>query len=305
MLTARNFFIFNLASSDLLLCFITMPLTLFEILSQYWPFGSSNFVCKGSGYLQAISIFVSTISITAISIDRYQVILYPTTDGLQKYGAIKIIVAIWLISLILSLPIFLNRKIIYYELRPLLEVIFKIDKIYYCIEEWPFDYGRAYYSFFSLIWQYLLPLLIISIAYLQIFCSLKGRNKQQQMRNDRFRKTNILITLIAIIFGLSWLPINLFNLYSDLVLADSSLTDSHIIFYAFCHMVAMSSACFNPLLYGYFNDNFRKGFKEQLKCTLIRQICCTHFEEIENKENRNISHLKTQKTLTTNSTELI
>ena len=69
----RNAFIINLAVSDLLLCLITMPLTLAEVLAQYWPFGNSWLVCKLFGTLQAISIFVSSITITAIALDRYQV----------------------------------------------------------------------------------------------------------------------------------------------------------------------------------------------------------------------------------------
>lgn len=73
MRTARNIFIVNLAVSDLLLCVITMPLTLVEILTKYWPLGQQIFVCKMIGTLQATSIFVSTISITAIALDRYQV----------------------------------------------------------------------------------------------------------------------------------------------------------------------------------------------------------------------------------------
>jgi neuropeptide F receptor len=52
-----------------------MPLTLVEILSKYWPLGRYEILCKLIGTLQATSIFVSTISITAIALDRYQVIL--------------------------------------------------------------------------------------------------------------------------------------------------------------------------------------------------------------------------------------
>ncbi|ROT61423.1 putative neuropeptide Y receptor, partial [Penaeus vannamei] len=71
MRTARNVFIINLAISDLLLCLVTMPLTLMELLTQYWPLGDTPFACKLVGTLQATSIFVSTISITAIALDRY------------------------------------------------------------------------------------------------------------------------------------------------------------------------------------------------------------------------------------------
>jgi len=73
MRTPRNMFIINLAVSDLLLCVITMPLTLMEIVTVYWPLGNHVYLCKMFGSLQAISIFVSTISITAIALDRYHV----------------------------------------------------------------------------------------------------------------------------------------------------------------------------------------------------------------------------------------
>lgn len=73
MRTPRNMFILNLAISDLLLCTVTMPFTLMEIVTKYFPWGNYPFLCKMIGPLQATSIFVSTISITAIALDRYQV----------------------------------------------------------------------------------------------------------------------------------------------------------------------------------------------------------------------------------------
>nr|XP_045598889.1 neuropeptide F receptor-like [Procambarus clarkii] len=86
MRTARNVFIINLAISDLLLCLITMPLTLMELLSQYWPLGDSPFACRLVGTLQATSIFVSTISITAIALDRYHVSLLSRVSLCLRYG---------------------------------------------------------------------------------------------------------------------------------------------------------------------------------------------------------------------------
>ena len=73
MRTARNIFIINLAISDLVLCLVTAPLTLVEIITQYWPLGNTPFLCKLVGVLQATNIFVSTISITAIALDRHHV----------------------------------------------------------------------------------------------------------------------------------------------------------------------------------------------------------------------------------------
>lgn len=62
------------------------------------------------------------------------------------------------------------------------------------------------------------------------------------------------------VFAGSWLPLNVFNIVADfehgLVLA---LDRSGLIF-AVCHLVALGSACANPVLYGWLNDNFRREF---------------------------------------------
>ena len=44
MLTTRNIFIANLAVSDILLCSFSMPLTLVDILTNYWTLGQ-NMAC--------------------------------------------------------------------------------------------------------------------------------------------------------------------------------------------------------------------------------------------------------------------
>ena len=100
MRTVRNVFIINLAVSDLLLCVVTMPLTMMEVLSNTWQLGNSPFLCKMVGSLQAISIFVSTMSIAAIALDRYQLIVYPTQSSCQKAGALTALVTIWIARLV-------------------------------------------------------------------------------------------------------------------------------------------------------------------------------------------------------------
>ncbi|XP_030745452.1 LOW QUALITY PROTEIN: neuropeptide F receptor-like, partial [Sitophilus oryzae] len=226
MRTPRNMFIFNLAVADLLLCTVTMPLTLMEILTKYFPLGNYLFVCKLIGILQATSTYVSTLSITAIALDRYQVIVYPTIESLQIFGAASILSAIWLIAMLLASPLFFIRHLTHHELPMTGNVIFSLD---FCIENWPVDHGRAYYSIFSLIFQYLLPILIVSCSYWSISHKLKRRfqgvlvstdenfqRNRRQLRGRRLQRTNILLGSIAIIFCISWLPLNLFNLIADL-----------------------------------------------------------------------------------------
>ncbi|XP_022232699.2 neuropeptide F receptor isoform X3 [Drosophila obscura] len=266
MRTARNLFILNLAISDLLLCLVTMPLTLVEILTKYWPLGSCSVLCKIVAMLQALCIFVSTISITAIAFDRYQVIVYPTRDSLQFVGAVTILAGIWLLALLLASPMFIYKELRSEDTPLLLQQIGLQEQIRFCIEDWPSSNGRFYYSIFSLCVQYLVPILIVSVAYFGIYNKLKNRitvvtvqasSQRKVERGRRMKRTNCLLISIAVIFGVSWLPLNFFNLYADMQRSGSGPTSNMLVMYAICHMIGMSSACSNPLLYGWLNDNFR------------------------------------------------
>lgn len=261
MRTARNVFIINLAISDLILCLFTMPFSLVEIMMKFWPLGT--FTCKLVAGLQATSIFVSTISITAIALDRYHVIVYPTQDSCHPLRVILTLSCIWLIALLLATPLFLFKTVVHISVN-----LPWLKSVNYCIERWPIDHGRGFYSVFSMVFQYLLPILIVSIAYARICRKLTTRMgtkgtklKEKQARDKkRVKKTNTLLISIALIFGISWLPLNILNVVADFF--DPLDDGTFRIVFACCHMAGMSSACSNPLLYGWLNENFRKEFKE-------------------------------------------
>lgn len=201
----------------------------------------------------------------------FQVIVYPTRDSLQFVGAVSILIGIWLLALLLASPMFVYKRLIHADIPPVLQEL-GINGVSFCIEDWPLNHGRFYYSMFSLCVQYLVPILIVSGAYFGIYNKLKNRltvvtvqtttTQRNVERGRRMKRTNCLLISIAIIFGVSWLPLNFFNLYADMKRA--ALTKNMLVVYAFCHMIGMSSACSNPLLYGWLNDNFRKEFQELL-----------------------------------------
>ncbi|KAI5645740.1 7 transmembrane receptor (rhodopsin family) domain-containing protein [Phthorimaea operculella] len=254
MRTARNMFIVNLAVSDALVCCVGTPLTLMELLTKHWPLPDWPSLCKACGAIQAISIFVSTISITAIALDRYQLIVYPTRQGLQTMGALVTMFFIWMTAFTLASPLYLCRSLKTHQLG-----LEGMESLSFCIEDWPIANGRAIYSILSLIFQYLLPVLVVLVAHIQIHRRLRGRRRTT-------RKTPAILIAIVITYIISWLPLNVFNLAADLSVEPLFDEDSMTIVYAVCHMFGMSSAVSNPLLYGWLNDNFRKEFEEILCC---------------------------------------
>lgn len=186
-----------------------------------------------------------------------------------------------------------------------------IQYLAFCVEDWRgFENGPAYYSAISLFVQYLLPIFIVSAAYLRIYLKLKNRmpnrsnstttsgapcceSDRDKERERRMRRTNYLLISIAAIFGISWLPLNIFNLIAELGLLADVPTSTFYVTYAVCHMTGMSSACSNPLLYGWLNDNFRKEFNEI--------ICCGRENSYTRKENSIRNHSKNKLILPENS----
>ena len=77
------------------------------------------------------------------------------------------------------------------------------------------------------------------------------------------------ITNLQYLYATSFKPQNLTvphgtcsNVVNDTFDPFGGNTETMFIIYAVCHMTGMSSACANPLLYGWLNDNIRKEFCE-------------------------------------------
>ena len=99
-----------------------------EIRSYTWPLGNSPVSCKMVGSLQAVSIFVSTLSITAIALDRYQLIVYPTSKrSFQLTGALLALAGIWILGIVLALPLFIVRTLEHHDIPILNSPITSVD----------------------------------------------------------------------------------------------------------------------------------------------------------------------------------
>lgn len=92
----------------------------------------------------------------------------------------------------------------------------------------------------------------------------KSLQKEEQER-ERTKRTNRMLISMVIIFGISWLPLNCHNLIQDFYMPAASWRYSAA-FFLLAHAVAMSSCCYNPFLYAWLNENFRKEFKLVLPC---------------------------------------
>ena len=113
------------------------------------------------------------------------------------------------------------------------------------------------------------------------------KNDARRERNIiRLRRTIKLLCWIGAIFCICWLPFNLLNVIYDYYKLGEYFSEAVFCgVYAACHVLGMSSACANPVIYGFLNENFSKEFrligqwwKVKLRsicsCIISNLLCC-------------------------------
>lgn len=254
----RHLLMINLSVSDLLLCLVTMPLTLMELVCFSWPLGNHPLLCKLAGSMEGVSVYCSTLTIASIAMDRYHLIVFPARRQQRPIGPTVsfLLVGIWTGSLLLACPLFLFRTL---KHVPLNEELLGIASVEFCVEEWPDSSPAALiYSLASTLFQFLIPATIIVFAHASICARLRRRFQGTGGRRPDFRpKTHHLLSAIALTFALCWIPLNLFNLLDAFFEVMAEEQQIKLTVYAVCHLAGMSSACLNPVFYGWLNHNLR------------------------------------------------
>ncbi|XP_054715308.1 neuropeptide Y receptor type 5-like [Uloborus diversus] len=268
---ARNLLIVNLSFADLMLCLFCMPFTLVDLLNRDWSLGS--FLCRGVPFVQGVIIFVSAATVSAIAVDRQQVIVnFNSRQKLDKGRTDMLLYTsiLWCFSVILSLPIIFSKTVTTVSIAGM--VLYEK-----CIEQWPSKHAKAIYTILILVTQFFTPSVVLSVTHFRIKAYLNRNQRKHDAKSsprtsERLRKelrrnnrATVVLSFISVVFACSWLPWNAFNIMADFDLLSSMPTDQFYLAFAVCHLVAMTSSVTNPILYGCFNSNVRRELRQMRK----------------------------------------
>lgn len=137
-----------------------------------WPFGET--MCKLFPFVQALSVYVSALSMTMIAIDRYQALVRPLQNRVShRVPRSALIGGIWIVSAVLSLPYGVFNRLTTYDVYQLFANLDNIDgePIYRCFSPFRPPYNRVL-TMFQFVTQYLVPLSVVALSYTAIgwFC---------------------------------------------------------------------------------------------------------------------------------------
>ncbi|XP_045078654.1 prolactin-releasing peptide receptor-like [Coregonus clupeaformis] len=235
MHNVTNFFIGNLAFSDMLMCVTCVPFTLAYAFNP----------------------------LTAIAVDRYYATVHPLKKRTSVATCSYVLSGIWLLSCCLVAPAVVHTY----------HVEFREEGLTICEEFWlGQEKERLAYAYSTLLVTYVLPLSAVCVSYLCISVKLRncvapGHRSRDQAEAQRARKRKIfrLVALVVAAFGVCWLPIHVFNVLRDI---DIRLINKRhfLLIQLLCHLCAMSSSCCNPFLYAWLHDRFRAELRKMFTC---------------------------------------
>ncbi|CAL8094828.1 unnamed protein product [Calicophoron daubneyi] len=269
MQAITNIFIANLALSDILMCLVATPFTPVSLYMKSWTLPEA--VCKLLPITMGVSVYVSTLTSMAIALDRFFIIVHPFLPRMKIWLCFVIICTIWVIAILISMPLAVYQQ----KHRD------KDSNIWACQENWPKESSREVFTIVSFVLQFVVPCSIISVCYFRISLILQMRLKskiasgaktrlQDENEIKRKKRTNSILIAMVVIFVICWIPLNVLLIAMDVLSEGQTKVVNNskyfsLIFFV-CHLLAMSSAVYNPFLYAWMNENFKKEVRRILPC---------------------------------------
>lgn len=290
-----NCFVVSLAIADVLVALIAMPFNASVELSGQWMFGYA--MCDVWNSLDVYASTVSIIHLCCISIDRYYAIVKPLTYPLviTENRVILMLTFVWVFPISISfVPIFLG----WYTYAD--HLVYRAEHPHVCT----FVVNRTFAIVSSSI-SFWIPSTIMCIMYYFVYQeairqarflykNASAISRSQMVMNggdmspsrngpldgaDRAgesvqkiqheHKAARTLGIIMGVFILCWLPF--FTWYITVSLCREACPCPDVVVVVL-FWIGYLNSCLNPLIYAYFNRDFREAFKQTLQC--VCRPCC-------------------------------
>ncbi|XP_060074674.1 QRFP-like peptide receptor [Ylistrum balloti] len=288
MHTVTNYYIVNLALSDFLVSSIVLPLKLLEYTSPCdWQIFGHDGLCAVVYYIFPIFVFASVLTLVAISLERYYAIVHPLSAMKvnSKSRTKKIIAVTWVIPIVICTPYLYCGSFAFESRSHYGSVSRQI-----CADRFDeIDGGTGNFRrvFFLVLaaFMYFLPMIIIITTCSRIARSLLQpiiiESSQSGTRNckrrDEVNKRKVarMVIVIAVAFILSWSPLYVVSIVSQLQgQGNSFLLHSNFLFtMLIVHLAGFINSCVNPFIYTAMSKKFRKSFSRTLGKIFCNYYC--------------------------------
>ena len=263
-----NYFIVNMALSDLVYPMILLPVKITELVtdSNQWHFSGilGSIFCKLYYFTSLVSLLVYTQSLVWIAIDRFVAVVFPLKRGLISSKIRKIgVVSTWMCAGFFSSPLLISSKLA------------ARDNDTVCAETSSESFFSSQKANPTYVWfQYSLliigPLVVITFLYTVIAISLKMQQKAlsgtpSNAQRNALKKRRQAVKMAVTILVLFYLCVIPHTLLYFIPYWKPSCSIQRVIYLVASFSFFLSSTV-NPMICLTFVESYRRGLKNIL-CT--------------------------------------
>ena len=285
-----NYFILNMALSDLVITLIVLPVEISRLVtdSLHWHVGGilGSICCKLFYFTSLVSVLVSSQSLVWIAIDRFVAVVFPMKLGLisSKIRSIAI-VSTWIFAGFFNCPVLITSKLI---ARGSDTVCGETN-----VESYFFHKNSAIvaYNWFQFALLIIAPLVVTTVLYTAMAITLKMQriagtspNAQRHAMKKR-RKAIKMAVAIVVFFYLCVIPHTLLYL---IPYWRPSCAIQRVVYFVASFSFYLSTTV-NPIICLSFVESYRRGLKNILcPCVRKRNNMIAKCEQISLKKIRSL-----------------
>ncbi|KAM9307153.1 gonadotropin-releasing hormone II receptor-like [Pholidichthys leucotaenia] len=262
--------IVSLASADLMMTFVVMPLDAVWNITVQWYAG--DVMCKLLCFLKLFAMHSAAFILVVVSLDRYRAILHPLDSldaGLRNR---RMLLVAWTLSLVLASPqLFIFRAI-------------QADGMDFtqCVTHgsFPHRWHETAYNMFHFVTLYVFPLLVMTLCYTRILTKISGQMHDSQdgecclrrsgadvISKARMKTLKMTIVIVSS-FVICWTPYYILGIWYWFQPAMIQHTPEYVhhILFVFGNL----NTCCDPVIYGFYTPSFRADLNDVVACCLGR-----------------------------------
>ncbi|KAM6407655.1 LOW QUALITY PROTEIN: galanin receptor 2b-like [Rhynochetos jubatus] len=257
--STTSLFILNLSLADFFFI-VCVPFQATIYSFEGWVFVS--FICKAVHFFIYLTMYASSFTLAAVSVDRYLAIRYSLRSWELRTprNAVAAMVLIWGLSVVFAGP-----YLSYYDL-------IEWESSYTCMPGWE-EWRRKVMDTSTFAFGYAIPVLVISLSYTRtikyLWTAVDPLEDISESKAAKWKVTKMIIT-VTILFCFCWLPYHIVILYLYGDFPFNQVTDA---FRLLSHCMAYANSCLNSIVYALVSKHFRKGFKKVFSCLLRKKHC--------------------------------
>lgn len=284
--SAFHVYMINLAVSDLL-CVTTLPLrVLYYVSKGHWYLG--DFLCRVSSYALYVNLYCSIFFMMAMSFTRFLAIVFPVQNLklVNERKARFVCAGIWVFICVASSPFLLSGTYT--------DPATNKTKCFEPPEQKGGLQKLKTLNYISLAVGFIIPFLVILLCYIGIIRALltssTSMNKQRHTRTKAIR----MIVIVMLVFLVSFMPYHIQRTVHLHVMGHKDTSCEDIIYMQKSVVVtlclAASNSCFDPMLYFFSGENFRRRVstfrKNSVSATLHRHRMACEPEAFEQEQDK-------------------